>query len=150
MSHTARRTSRWSQSPFALAVPPSPFTLQVGGGSGYDLGQERTERLHARENERKARMKIDGSHLFWTVFAPEADERRFLAGLSVSMFLIIPMWGRGLLQFMGPNPVLASLVVGWIGYMLKFRKRLRHRGELGRVIIAPAAFFALLLGVSLL
>jgi hypothetical protein len=88
--------------------------------------------------------------LFWTVFAPEADERRFLAGLSVSMFLIIPMWGRGLLQFMGPNPVLASLVVGWTGYMLKFGKRLRHRGELWRVIIAPAAFFALLLGMNLL
>src|SRR5664279_1910617 len=86
----------------------------VGGGSGYYLEQERTQRPHARENHRKAPMKIDGSHLFWTVFAPEADERHFLAGLSVSMFLIIPMWGRGLLQFMGPNPVLASLVVGWI------------------------------------
>jgi hypothetical protein len=36
-----------------------------------------------------------------------------------------------------------------VAYVIKFWKRLRNRGELKRAIIAPALFFALLLGVTL-
>jgi hypothetical protein len=37
------------------------------------------------------------------------------------------------------------MAVGWIVYMVRFGRRLRHRRELMFVLIAPAAFFALLL-----
>jgi len=81
----------------------------------------------------------------WT---PEADERRFLFGLNIVVFLIMPLWGKWLLTFLGPNPVLVTFAVGWMVYLILFWKRLRHRGELGREIIAPSVFIALLLGVS--
>ena len=71
--------------------------------------------------------------------------------LAVVTFLILPLWGHGHLKFMGPNPVMVAQVLGWILYLVLFGKRLRHRGELGRMIIAPALFFALLVfGVRLL
>jgi hypothetical protein len=82
------------------------------------------------------------------IWTPEADESRFLLGINIIMFLIMPLWGKGILTFMGTNPVLVTFAVGWIVYLILFWKRLRHRGELGRVIVAPAVFIALLLGVS--
>ena len=86
------------------------------------------------------------SHPIWT---PEADEWRFLAGLPITMYVIIFLWGRGWLQSLGPNPVLVIFALWCIAYVIKFRKRLKNRGELKRAIIAPAVFVALLLGVSL-
>lgn len=83
------------------------------------------------------------------VFAPEADERRFLAGLPIAIFVTIFLWRGGWLQSLGPNPVLVISVLWGIAYWLKFWKRLKNRGELKRAIIAPAVFVALLLGVSL-
>ena len=89
-------------------------------------------------------MKINGSHRLWTVWAPEADEKRFLAGMPIVMFLIILLWGRGLLPFIGFYRFLAIFAVWWIAYTVKFGKRLRNRGELKRTIIIPALFFAFL------
>ena len=84
------------------------------------------------------------------VWTPEPKELRFLQGIGVLSFLIMPLWGKGWLHFMGHNPVMLLDVVAWTVYLLIFEKRLRHRDELGRVIFVPAAFFALLeLGVRL-
>ncbi|MCX6928151.1 MAG: hypothetical protein NT154_33815, partial [Verrucomicrobia bacterium] len=85
----------------------------------------------------------------WRVWSPEADEWRFFAGLPIVILLIVLVCGRGLLGFMGPYPVLASFALWCVAYMAKFRKRLEDRGELRRVMIASAAFFAMLLGVIL-
>lgn len=86
-------------------------------------------------------------HPVWT---PEADERRFLVGLPIVTFLIIFLWGRGFLGFMGPNPMLANFGIWGLAYLVKYRKRLQNRGEFRRVIFAWAAFLALMLGLSLL
>ena len=86
------------------------------------------------------------SHPIWT---PEADERRFLVGLPVTLILILFLWKRGLLGSLGPYPILASFAFWCIAYSIRFWKRLKNRGELKRALIAPAVFVALLLGVSL-
>ena len=91
-------------------------------------------------------MKINGSHPLWTVFTPEADERRFVAGMPIVMFLILLLWGSGHLLFIGFYWFLAIFAAWWVAYLVKFGKCLRNRGELKRAIIAPAAFFALLVG----
>jgi hypothetical protein len=78
-----------------------------------------------------ARLNRALCHSFWT---PEKDEKRFLCVLNLLMFL-----------FMGPCPPLTVLAVGWIVYLVRFWKRLRDRGDLKFVLIAPAAYFALLL-----
>ena len=83
------------------------------------------------------------------IWTPEADEREFLVGLPIAIFFIIPLWGRGWFQSLGPNPVLVISVLWGMAYLIKFWKRLKNRGELKRAIIAPAVFVALLLGVSL-
>ena len=91
------------------------------------------------------------------VFHEEADERRFLAGLPIAMFVIIFLiralahtgLGREWREFLRPDLVLVVSVLWWIAYLLKFRKRLASRGELGRAIVAPALFVALLLSVRL-
>jgi hypothetical protein len=81
------------------------------------------------------------------VWTPEADERRFLSDLAIVLFLVIPMWGKGWIPFLGANPVLIIAAGAWIVYLVIFWKRLRYRGELGRVLIVPAAYLALLLSV---
>jgi hypothetical protein len=82
------------------------------------------------------------------IFTPEADERRFLAGLPIALFVIIFPMGRGWLQFLGPYPGLVIFALWWTAYLIKFRTRLKSRGELKRAIIAPGVFVALLLGVG--
>jgi len=82
-------------------------------------------------------------HSFWT---PERDEKRFLAGLPIAMFLIPFLWKHGvhpLGAYVGPT----ILFLWCLAYVLKFGRRLKERGELKRVIIAPAVFVALLLSV---
>lgn len=81
-------------------------------------------------------------HSFWT---PEKDEKRFLFLLGILMYAVMPLWGKGLLKVMGPCPPLTVLAVGWIVYLVRFWTRLRDRGELKFVLIAPTAYFALLL-----
>lgn len=81
------------------------------------------------------------------VWTPEADESRYLNTLVVATFLILPLWGRGYVNFMGPNPVLVINVAAWLVYLTVYGKRLRRRGELGRMILGPTVFFGLLLGV---
>jgi hypothetical protein len=83
------------------------------------------------------------------IFTPEEDERRFLSGLPIAMFVIIFLWRTAWFQSLGPNQVLVVSALWCSAYLIKFRKRLKHRGELKRAIIAPAVFVALLLGVSL-
>ena len=126
--------------------------LRLGGGSPTRKGN-----MLMKTNER-LQMKEGGLRflgrclrvLVRPVWTPEADERRFLAGLPIVMFLIIFLWGRGLLQSMGPYPVLVNFAFWCIAYMVKFGKRLQNRGEFKRVLIASAAFCALLLSGSLL
>ena len=83
------------------------------------------------------------------IWTPEADERRFLVGLPVTLILILFLWKRGLLGSLGPYPILASFAFWCITYSIRFWKRLQNRGDLKRVILASAAFFALLLSVTL-
>lgn len=46
---------------------------------------------------------------------------------------------------------MVAQILGWILYLVLFGKRLQRRGELGRVILAPGLFFAMLVfGVRLL
>jgi hypothetical protein len=82
-----------------------------------------------------------------SLWSPEADEMRYVSVFAMVTFLILPLWGHGHLKFMGHNPVMAAQVLGWILYLLLFGKRLQRRGELGRLILAPALFFAMLVGV---
>jgi hypothetical protein len=85
-----------------------------------------------------------------SLWSPEADEMRYVSVLAVVTFLILPLWGHGHLKFMGPNPVMVAQVLAWILYLVLFGKRLRHRGELGHLIIGPTLFFAVLVfGVCL-
>jgi hypothetical protein len=81
------------------------------------------------------------------LFTPEADERRFLAGLPIAMIVTLVLWKRVWLQSLGPNPVLVILALWCMAYLIEFRKRLKHRGELKRALIAPAVFVVLLLGM---
>jgi hypothetical protein len=84
------------------------------------------------------------SHSLWT---PEPDEKRFLAGLPIAMFLVPLLWKIGihpLGAYLGP----AIFFLWCLVYVIKFGRRLKKRGELKRVIFAPAVFVALVLSVS--
>ena len=84
------------------------------------------------------------SHSLW---APEPDEKRFLAGLPIAVFLVPFLWKHGihpLGAYLGP----AIFFLWCLAYVIKFGRRLKERGELKRVIIAPAVFLALLLSVN--
>ena len=82
-------------------------------------------------------------HSLWT---PEPDEKRFLAGLPIAMLLIPFLWKHGthpLGAYLGP-----AIIILWsLAYVTRFGRRLKERGELKRVIIAPALFVALLLSI---
>ena len=86
--------------------------------------------------------------LLHPIFSPEADERRFLAGLPIALVVVLVLWGRGWFQFLGVNPVLVVFTVWCTAYVIRFWGRLKNRGELKRAIIAPAVFVGLLVGVS--
>lgn len=84
------------------------------------------------------------SHPLWS---PAADEKRFLAGLPLTLVLILVMWKR--LQFdpLGGYSVEVSFALWSAGYVLRFRQRLKDRGELIRSTVAPALFLALLVAL---
>jgi hypothetical protein len=81
----------------------------------------------------------------WT---PEPDEKRFLIGLPITLFLILFLWKQGIPGPLGGYSIPAAFALWCAAYVLRFRQRLRNRGELKRAIIAPAVFIALHLGVS--
>jgi hypothetical protein len=83
------------------------------------------------------------SHPLWT---PEPDEKRFLVGLPITLVLILILWKQGFGDPLGGYPIPASFALWCAAYVIRFRQRLKDRGELKRVIIAPATFVALLLG----
>lgn len=83
------------------------------------------------------------------ILRPEPDEKRFLVGLAVVQALIIYLWGKGLFGFLGAYPIVANVAFWSIAYILKFRKRLQARRELGRVILLSLAFTAFLLSIVL-
>ena len=83
------------------------------------------------------------SRPLWT---PEPDEKRFLVGLPITLVLILILWKQGLGGPLGGYSIPASFALWCAAYVLRFRQRLKDRGELKRVIIAPALFVALLLG----
>jgi hypothetical protein len=80
------------------------------------------------------------------LWAPEPDEKRFLVGLPITLVLILVLWKRGLGDPLGGYSIPASFALWCAAYVIRFRQRLKHRGETKRVIIAPAVFVALLLG----
>lgn len=86
------------------------------------------------------------AHPLWS---PAVDEKRFLTGLPVTLILILVIWK--FLQFdpLGGHSVEASFALWSAAYVLRFRQRLKERGELTRVIIAVALFVALLLALRL-
>jgi hypothetical protein len=86
------------------------------------------------------------SRPLWT---PEPDEKRFLAGLPIALVLILFLWKQGLGDPLGGYSVPASFALWCAAYVIRFRQRLKDRGELKRVIIAPAIFVVLLLCVRL-
>jgi hypothetical protein len=83
-------------------------------------------------------------HSFWT---PERDEKHFLAGLPITMFLIPLLWKQGI-HPLGSYLVPTVFAIWCMAYAMKFRRRLAERGELKRCIIAPSVFVALILSVS--
>jgi len=85
------------------------------------------------------------SHPLWT---PELDEKRFLIGLPVTLFLILFLWKQGI-DPLGGYSISASFTLWCSAYVIKFRQRLMDRGELKRAIIAPAVFLGLLLCIKL-
>jgi hypothetical protein len=85
------------------------------------------------------------SQPLWT---PEPDEKRFLAGLPVTLLLILFLWKQNGADPLGGYAIPASFALWCAAYVIKFRQRLQARGELKRAIIAPAVFAALLLGVK--
>lgn len=104
--------------------------------------------LPASPSPRPLLLRVMGvlSHSLWS---PAADENRFLAGLPITLGLILVMWKR--LQFdpLGGYSVEASFAFWGAAYALRFRRRLKERGELARVIVATALFLALLLALRL-
>jgi hypothetical protein len=80
------------------------------------------------------------------LWAPEPDEKRFLVGHPMTLVLILILWKQGVRDPLGGYSVPASLALWCAAYVIRFRQRLKDRGELKRVIIAPAVFVALLLG----
>ena len=87
--------------------------------------------------------------LLWNVWAPEADERRFFAGIGVTLLAILAAWTNGI-GLMGRYTIPVAGGLWWILYLLKFGKRLQRRGELGRTILIPGAYILFLAGISLL
>jgi hypothetical protein len=85
---------------------------------------------------------------FWIVWAPEADERRFLLGIPVTWGILLT-W-KNLTGDFWRYDIPGVLAVWWILYLVKFGQRLRHRGELGRTIVLPGLFVALLIGATFL
>jgi hypothetical protein len=85
-------------------------------------------------------------HPVWT---PEPDEKRFLAVIPMTLVLILFLWKQGLGDPLGGYSIPASFALWCAAYVIRFRQRLKDRGELKRVIIAPAIFIALLLCVRL-
>ena len=83
------------------------------------------------------------SRPLWT---PEPDEKRFLVGLPITLVLILTLWKQGLGDPLGGYSIPASFALWGAAYVIRFRQRLKNRGELKRVIIAPALFVGLLLG----
>jgi hypothetical protein len=84
---------------------------------------------------------------FWIVWAPEADERRFLAGIPITLLAILASWTNGI-ALIGPRTIPAAGGFWWILYLMKFGKRLQRRGELGRTILLPGVFILFLLGTT--
>lgn len=85
------------------------------------------------------------SHPLWT---PGPAEKRFLAGLPITLFLILFLWKQGIPGPLGGYSMTASFALWCSAYVILFRQRLKDRGELKLAIIAPAVFIALLLGAS--
>lgn len=94
-------------------------------------------------------IRLPQSH-FWIVWAPETDERRFLAGIPITLLAILALWTNGIGTIGGRYTIPAAGGLWWILYLLKFGKRLQRRGELGRTILLPGIFIVLLLGVSII
>jgi hypothetical protein len=83
------------------------------------------------------------------LFTPEFDEKRFLAGLPVTIAVVLFLWGKGWwLDSLKPNPVLLLFVAWWLAYLVKFWKRLIHRGQLKHALFLPALFVALIVLIS--
>jgi hypothetical protein len=85
-------------------------------------------------------------HPVWT---PEPDEKRFLAGISITLVLILFLWKQGVGDPLGGYSIPASFALWCAAYVSRFWQRLKNRGELKRVIIVPAVFVVLLLCVEL-
>ncbi len=85
-------------------------------------------------------------HPLW---APNPDEKRFLVGLPITLVLILILWKQGLGDPLGGYSIPVSFTLWSAAYVLRFRQRLKDRGELKRAIIAPSVFVALLLGFNL-
>jgi hypothetical protein len=83
------------------------------------------------------------SRPLWT---PEADEKRFLVGLPITLVFILILWKQGMGDPLGGYSIPASFALWCAAYVIRFRQRLKDRGELKRVTIAPVVFAALLLG----
>lgn len=107
-----------------------------------------TNQEEATEERRPFYLRLQSLllHSFWT---PEPDEKRFLAGLPITLVLILLLWKQGLGDPLGGFSVPASFTLWCAAYMIRFRERLKSRGELKRVIVVPAIFVALLLSVKL-
>lgn len=78
----------------------------------------------------------------------KGDEMAFLAALVVIVLLVFPMWGEGRGKHAGGIAMIAGSIIGWSAYLVLFRKRLRRRGELKRLLIASAVILVLVLGVG--
>ena len=86
--------------------------------------------------------------LFHSLWTPERDEKRFLAGLPMAVFLILVLWKQGM-HPLGRYLVPVIFSVWCLAYVIRFRVRLTERGEFKRVIIAPAVFVLFLLCIAL-
>ena len=147
--------SRRSQPPLALAVPLARLASQVGGGPAlYGSCTQTSESPALRKMIQKPPVKEDPLPRFprplgvltrphWT---PEPDEKRFLVGLPITLVVIQILWKRGWGDPLGGYSSPASFAFWSAAYVIRFRQRLKDRGELKRVIIAPAVFVALLQG----
>jgi hypothetical protein len=83
------------------------------------------------------------------LWAPGPNEKRFLVGLPITLVLLLILWKPSLEDRLGGYSVPASFALWCAAYVIGFRRRLKDRGELKQVIIAPAVFVALLLGFNL-
>ncbi len=71
----------------------------------------------------------------------KADESAFLTVLVVTLLIIVPCLPLG--KYGGGIVMLAGSVLGLIGYILAFGKRLRSRGQLKAFVIVTVSSFAL-------